>query len=91
MSLSLQQRAALLRLSNLFWTSPRGNGRVQFGFTNTLYSLRKRGLVFYIHQFAEVDGVKGPGWVLTDSGKTLLPALRVEAKTNSKLRNLVTK
>ena len=78
-SLSLQQRAALVRMLESAWRVPRGNGWVVQGFTRTLWSLQSRGLVTYLRQGDKTltgDLVEDPGYELTEAGREMALAER---------------
>ena len=68
--LSIKQRAALVRMLDTYWEPPRGDGRIQHGFRQTLWSLQKRGLV----------EIQKYGWLPTDSGRK--EALAQKEKNN---------
>jgi hypothetical protein len=82
MRLSIKQKAALLRMAGgPFWKPPRGDGRVQHGFIQTLYSLQRLGLVDY----------RQGGWSVTRQGERLTPSIREAAKTDHRLRSEATR
>ena len=87
MRLSIKQKAALVRMLNIFWKAPRGNGTVQFGFGRTLYSLQQKGLVRFVNYNEEHDGMQGPFWILTDEGREIAEAEK--QKDNPKVRREV--
>jgi len=87
MRLSIKQKAALVRMLDPWWKTPRGNGTVQHGFGQTLYSLQRKDLVRFVAYNEEHDGMQGPFWILTEEGREI--AKTEEQKDDPKVRREV--
>ena len=72
MRLSRTQRAMVVRMLGSWWYP--SDGRQAHGWRQTLWSLKKRGLVDLVPETED----RTSGWVLTDTGRELALELQKE-------------